>query len=179
MTMRRQRGFNLVELMLAISILAVLLGLGIPSMTAMVRDNRVAGNTNELVVALSVARSEAVRRGLPVAVCASTTGTSCAGAAVANWATGWIVFTDSSGAVGVVNGPTDEVLQRFDAASQGVLMTSNNLGFVRFLASGLPPIGAPVDTTFTIRHTTCAGNNLRTVRITRTGRLNTTKGACP
>jgi hypothetical protein len=49
---------------------------------------------------------------------------------------------------------------------------------VRFAASGLPPDGA-VDTTFTIKHAVCVGNNQRTVKITATGRLHTNKGACP
>ena len=55
---------------------------------------------------------------------------------------------------------------------------SNIPSFVRFAASGLPAAGA-ADTMLTIKHNVCTGNNKRTVKITATGRLNTTKSACP
>lgn len=176
----RQRGFNVIELMVAVAVLAVLFSIGVPSFSAMVRNNRVVANTNELVVAFAVARSEALRRGLPVTVCgaADLTGTTCVATGASNWAKGWIVFTDASGTAGVVDGPTDEVLQSFDAVPVGITLTSNSHGFVRFAATGLPAAGA-ADTVLTIKHNVCTGNNKRTVKITTTGRLNTTKSACP
>jgi type IV fimbrial biogenesis protein FimT len=179
MNTRFQQGFSLLELMTAVAVLGVLLAIGVPSFTQMVRDNRVVADTNELVVALSVARSEAVRRGLPVAVCARTGPTTdvCQTGTSNDWANGWLVFTDAAGTVGEVSAD-DQILQRFDPLSTGVAMLTNNRPVVRFGASGLPPSGA-VDTTFTIRHSVCSGNNLRTVKITATGRLHTNKGACP
>ncbi len=62
----------------------------------MIRNNRVVADTNELVVALSVARSEAVKRGLPAGVCARTGPTSdeCRTGTDNDWSNGWLVFTD-------------------------------------------------------------------------------------
>jgi len=179
MSTRRQQGFNLLEMMAAVAVLGILFALGVPSFTQMIRNNRVVADTNELVVALSSARSEAVKRGLPTAVCARTSATSdvCWTGTANDWATGWLVFTDPAGTAGVIDAG-DEILQRFDAAGAGVTMVTNDRPMVRFAASGLPPTGA-VDTTFTIRHTVCVGNNLRTVKITATGRLHTNKRACP
>jgi type IV fimbrial biogenesis protein FimT len=176
---RYQYGFNLLELMAAVAVLAILLSLGVPSFSQMVRDNRVVANTNELVVALSVARSEAVKRGVPTAVCARTGPTTdvCRTGSSNNWGSGWLVFTDQAGVAGVINSG-DEILQRFDAVPDGVSLVTNNRPSVRFAGSGLPPDGA-VDTTFTIKHAVCVGNSQRTVRITATGRLHTNKGACP
>jgi type IV fimbrial biogenesis protein FimT len=175
---RFQQGFNLLEMMAAVAVLGILLALGVPSFTQMIRNNRVVANTNELVVALSAARSEAVKRGLPTAVCARTGATTdvCRTGTANNWGTGWLVFTDAAGTAGVIDAG-DEILQRFDAVPAGVTLTTNNRPAVRFAASGLPPTGA-VDTTFTIKHTDCLGNNQRKVRITATGRLHTSKGAC-
>lgn len=175
-----QRGFNLLELMAAVAILGILFAIGVPSFTQMLRNNRVVANTNKLVVALSVARSEAVRRGLPVAVCARTGPSTdvCEIGTVNNWANGWLVYTDAIGTAGTID-LGDDILQRFDAVPAGVTLLSNNLPFVRFVASGLPPAGTAVDATFTIKHNVCIGNNQRTVKITRTGRLHTNKGACP
>jgi type IV fimbrial biogenesis protein FimT len=175
-----QRGFNLLELMTALAVLGILLGIGVPSFAEMVRNNRVVTNTNQLVVALSAARSEAVRRGLPTAVCARSGATSdvCLTGTSNNWANGWLVYTDAAGTVGTIDG-TDEILQRFDPVGAGVTLLSNALPNVRFAASGLPVAGAALETIFTIKHTVCTGNNKRTVKITATGRLHTNKVACP
>ena len=174
-----QHGFNLLEMMAALAILSILLALGVPSFTQTVRTNRVVADTNELVVALSAARSEAVKRGLPTAVCARSAPTSdiCRTGTDNDWGSGWLVFADPAGAAGVID-VGDEILQRFDAAPPGITVLTNNRPAVRFAATGLPPVGA-VDTTFTIRHTVCTGNTLRTVKITATGRLHTNKRACP
>jgi type IV fimbrial biogenesis protein FimT len=179
MNTSHQRGFNLLELMAAVAVLGVLLAVGVPSFTQMLRNNNVVANTNELVVALSTARSEAVRRGLPVAVCARSGPTSdaCRTGTANNWGDGWLVFTDAAATVGEVSAG-DQILQRFDQVSDNVTLLTNNRPFVRFGASGLPPSGA-VDTTFTIKHSACVGDNQRTVKITATGRLHTNKGPCP
>ena len=179
MNTRFQHGFNLLELMAAVAVLGILLALGVPSFTQMIRNNRVVANTNELVVALSAARSEAVTRGLPTAVCARTGPTTdvCRTGTANNWNSGWLVFVDPAGTAGVIDAG-DEILQRFDAASPGVSVLTNNRPVVRFAATGLPPSGA-TDTTFTIKHTVCEGANQRTVKISATGRLHTNKGACP
>jgi type IV fimbrial biogenesis protein FimT len=179
MTTRCQQGFSLLELMVAIAVLGVLLGVAVPSFTQTIRNNGVVANTNELVVALSLARSEAVKRGLPTAVCARTGPTTdvCQTGTVNDWSNGWLVFADPAGTAGSIDAG-DEIVQRFDAARPGVTVVTNDRPSVRFGATGLPPTGA-VDTTFTIRHAVCTGNNLRTVKITSTGRLNTNKRACP
>jgi Tfp pilus assembly protein FimT len=150
----------------------------VPSFTQMIRNNRVVANTNELVVALSAARSEAVKRGIPTSVCARTGATTdvCRTGSASNWGSGWLVFTDQAGTAGVID-DGDEILQRFDAVPDGVTVVTNDRPVVRFGATGLPPSDA-VDTTFTIKHNECVDNNRRTVRITATGRLHTSKGAC-
>ena len=98
MDTRSQQGFNLLELMTAVAVLGILLGLGVPSFTQMIRNNRVVANTNELVVALSAARSEAVKRGLPTSVCARNAATSdvCRTGTANNWSSGWLVFVDAA-----------------------------------------------------------------------------------
>jgi len=175
---RNQHGFNLLEMMAAVAVLGILLAMGVPSFTQMIRNNRVVADTNELVVALSAARSEAVKRGLPTAVCARTSPTTdvCRTGSDNDWSSGWLVFADPTGTAGVIDAG-DEILQRFDAVPAGVSVLTNNRPAVRFAGSGLPPAGA-VDTTFTIKHSACADNNRRTVKITATGRLHTNKRAC-
>ena len=66
--MRHGRGFTIIELMLAIVVLGFLAALAVPSFNTMIVRNIVAAASNDLVVALLTARSEAVKRECLVSV---------------------------------------------------------------------------------------------------------------
>lgn len=89
--MKKQSGFTLIELLVTIAILAILLGIGVPSFRSMVESNRIRTVSNDLVSALQLARSEAVKRGVPITLCSSNDQASCSGA----WANGWVVRNDA------------------------------------------------------------------------------------
>ena len=94
--MKKETGFTLIELLIGIAVLAVLLGIGVPSFQETIRTNRVAAITNDMVAAMQFARSEAVRRGQQAEVCPPNdplNPTACG----ADWNNGWIVV--SGGAV--------------------------------------------------------------------------------
>ena len=93
--MKRDYGFTLVELMVTLVIAAILLTAGVPSFTTLIKNNRLTTSTNELVGALTLARSEAVKRGLRVTVCKSADQASCDTSGT-GWQQGWIVFTDEN-----------------------------------------------------------------------------------
>jgi Tfp pilus assembly protein FimT len=59
----------LIELVVVVALLAIISAIGIPAYGEMVENNRIVGETNELVSVLSMARIEAVRRHGPVTVC--------------------------------------------------------------------------------------------------------------
>lgn len=61
--MEKRRGFTLIELLVTIVVLAVLLTLAAPSFRDVIQNNRVTAQANELVSALNLARSEAVKQG--------------------------------------------------------------------------------------------------------------------
>lgn len=90
----------MVELMVTVAVLAVLLAVAFPNLTALVNGNRLTGNANELLAALQIARSEAVTRNTTVVLCRSNNGVSCATGAMWN---GWITQVVSSGAVLRIN----------------------------------------------------------------------------
>lgn len=78
-------GFTLLELLIVVSIAAVLLGIAIPSFNATIRSNRLTTYANELVTSFNLARSEAVKRGQMVVV-GKPAGTE--------WEDGWQIFVD-------------------------------------------------------------------------------------
>lgn len=168
------QGFTLLELMVAITLLGVLLGIGIPSFNETIRNNRTVAQTNEFITALNLARSEASKRGLPVAICAANAAqTACASAAANNWMNGWLVFTDQGATVGAIDAG-EPILQTSRAVTNGLQLTSNNIGFVRFGPSG----SANANAIFGLQHQGCTGNNRRRIEIIPTGRANLSKVVC-
>jgi len=91
---RPSAGFTMTELIVTMSIAAILLAIAIPSFRYVTVSNRISTEVNGLLGDLQYARSLAVKQGLPVTVCVSADGATCAGAST--WQSGWIVFLDSN-----------------------------------------------------------------------------------
>lgn len=85
--------------MVTISILAILLGIGVPNLTQMLQSQAAASSAEAFVADLRLARSEAVKRGVPIELCGLAIATggqgttyNCQPATVTNWATnGWMI----------------------------------------------------------------------------------------
>jgi len=130
----RQAGLSLIELMVGLAILGILLGLAAPSLQGIVLSSRVNTQVNDLVGAINLARSEAVKINSGVTICKSTDGASCATTGT-DWATGWIVFTDAN-----YNGTVDagETIIRAFPAMSGSLTAVANAGMANnIIFSGL------------------------------------------
>ena len=95
-TSARHAGFTLIELMIVMVLVAIFLTVGVPSFQNLIRENRLATQANELVSTLHFARSEAIKRRLPVTVCRTATGTACVTGGTPSWETGWLVFVDDN-----------------------------------------------------------------------------------
>jgi type IV fimbrial biogenesis protein FimT len=83
----------MVELVVTIMVLAILLGVAVPNFGNMIQSNRVTAESNNLSSALSLARSEAVKRAEIVSVCASDGAEPLPGCGD-DWANGWLVFVN-------------------------------------------------------------------------------------
>lgn len=170
------RGFTLLELMTAVTVLAVLLGLAVPSFREVSRNNRVTAAQNDLVTAFTYARSEALRLSQPVSVCATEDAATCSGAE--NWATGWIAFIDSGATPGEVDeeDANERVLQAW-AATNTSMTLAGSTPYVQYGPTGMT-IGAAAET-FDVYATGCHGRRLRQVALTAIGSLSSTTQNCP
>ncbi len=91
----KQPGFTMIELMFAIAVLAVLVGIGLPNMQDFVRNSRMSGAANDIISDFNFARSEAVKRRVPVTLCKSQDGAAC-DADDTDPFNRWIIFVDDA-----------------------------------------------------------------------------------
>ena len=99
-------GMTILELMTTLAVAAILVTIGVPSMTKFFANMRLVTMTNDLIEDIVHARNEAATRGRRVALCASQTvqavetasgRSTCAATGTTAWATGRIVFVDMDG----------------------------------------------------------------------------------
>ena len=173
MNASKQSGLTLFELLIGLAVLSILLTVGVPSFQSTVDNNRLAAQTNALVTALNLARSEAVKRGAPVSICASTDQATCSGATA--WTQGWIAFTDASGTVGEVDAPEDTVLQVWQALS-GPTTLESTVAYVQYQPNGRSV--APAVVSFELEKPDCSGPYSREITVAVTGRVDSEKVNC-
>ncbi|OEY67994.1 hypothetical protein BG841_09460 [Marinobacter sp. X15-166B] len=116
--MRRISGFTLIELIVTLAVAAILVGLVAPSFQNLMRNNQVTTETNSLLSAFQLARSEAVRRGGPVSILNEPGG----------FGNGWCVI---AAALGGVDCDDAAVIRRFPATN-GVSVSQGALTGVTF-----------------------------------------------
>ena len=177
--MGKQAGFTLIELLISIVLLAILLALAVPSFQSFVKNNRVTAQTNELVSAIQLARSEALKRGTNSVICASDNGEDCTGNGT--WASGWIVFSDfnadgSPANVGSCEENEDCILLVSDGLSGDNTLTADS-GSIGFLPNGLTGPGAGTAELKLISKN-CEKNQARRIFITLNGHTIVTKVDC-
>lgn len=90
-----RRGHTLVELVVALAIAAILLGLALPAFARLVAERQLGGEARRLSDAILHARSEALKRNGPVVICASVPADPCG--PTRHWHEGWLMFADVDG----------------------------------------------------------------------------------
>ena len=95
----KSAGLTLIELLVALSIVAILAAVALPSFQYVIQSVQVGSAVNSFLADIRFARSEAIRRGGSVVLCRSDDPQAAApvcsdAAAAAGWASGWIVFQE-------------------------------------------------------------------------------------
>ncbi len=88
----RQYGFTLIELAIALAIVAILATIGTQSFASVLHAARASSAGSSLLESLTLARSAAASHEVDVVLCPSSDGTSCT--AGFHWESGWIAFAD-------------------------------------------------------------------------------------
>lgn len=140
------RGFSLVELLIAIALIGILLGMAAPAFTGMIAGQRVRSAAGDVHGALLLARSEAMKRNAGVALTASD---------AADWSRGW--------AITIAGG---DILKQ-EALGNGIQIEGPASGTVSFLWTGRPAT-ASGNASFRVRSST-AGVPARCVVLSLSG----------
>lgn len=156
--MARDAGFSLLELMVALSVFAIIILIGIPGFQSMIQSSREKASRESLFAALELARSEAVTRGTDVIVCQRNAGGDGCDTSD-SWGQGWLVETGAG-----------EVLQVWDPMKSGVALAVAGGGDIVYTPQGAIR-GAARTFTLTV------ADNTRCFRLGMTGAVSTV--TCP
>lgn len=167
----RQRGFTLLELMVAVAILSILTGIAVPSFTDTIRNNQIAAVSSDLVAAMALARNEAMKRGVRVSVCPAADQDNCADGV--DWSKGWIVFVDEFGTAGSID-TGDTPLQNWTSPPNGVHVTATKDLVVSFTRRAR----AAFSQQFTVDKAGCRGNQQRLIEVSVSGHIGLTRQEC-
>jgi type IV fimbrial biogenesis protein FimT len=115
-------GFSLYELLMTMSLAAVILGIGLPSFGGLIADKRLRVETDALFHAVHRARQESIGRRRVVTICPSFDGRFCD--PENRWSAGWIVFANKSRTGSGVR-DRDETLVQHHQVADGVQIMSN------------------------------------------------------
>ena len=131
-----QDGLSAIDVMIAMSVLALVVLLAVPGSSLLIEQYRLRAASSQLVNDIYMARSEAQNRASTVKVCPSDDGRYCR--MDGDWSHGWLVFSDGNGD-GMVQ--DIELLEAFQAPG----------GHVRILASGATEKAAAFTSTGLVR----------------------------
>ncbi len=169
--MNKQFGLTLVELMVTLAVLGVLMGIAAPSFVQLIASSNLTSQMNSFYADTRYARGEAVKRGVDVSLCPSSTSMdadpTCSGS---DWKVGWIVFIDTNGngARSTTASDGEAILRRQEQLTgSNSVQGSTAVSSIRYNSDGRVAGGA-ANLVFTAPNSATAD---RTVCISMTGKV--------
>ena len=169
--MKRQAGFTLTEMLVVSAIVAILLGIGIPSYKSITNSYRLSSEVNNLLGDLMYARGEAIKEGNYVTVCASSDGATCSGSA--SWQNGWVVFSNAANGANPAAGTILRVQGKFSGATPDTFVAGSGISKITYSREGFANTAAGfVNTVITLHDPTANKLWTRCLSVTPQGLLN-------
>jgi len=148
------RGFTIAELLIVVTIMGIIGAIAAPSMADMIRVQRLRTATFDIYAALNLARSEAIKRNVPVTITPNN----------GNWAEGWIT-----------KDARNQVVQRQEAYNSCSTCTLSGPANVVYTASGRLTSSTGQ---FALSATNLSADKYRCIKVALSGRPITLEGIC-
>lgn len=168
---RAPRGFTLVELLVTVSLVAIMLAFAAPSFTAFQRNAALRSTAANFMSAVTMARAEAMRRGVNVYLVPTT---------AQDWSKGWTVYADqnwnqsldASGDAVITQAPAIDTLVSVVTTTQATQFSDGSSRYLMFNGGGYPRTNAGTPTTGAIEFKVeGSSDNRRRVLVTGAGRI--------
>ncbi len=183
-----QRGFTLVELIITVSLVAILTSIAIPGFRTTMLGMKGSSIADKLIGAMNYVRSEAISRNQRITLCASLDGLACDNAAT-NWNNGWIATRQNS-SLPLPN--QTEVIRYWDINTAGAainLSVSNSHkviykanGYAFLSSNGTTEVAAPSAISFQTQVVGCEEapvlKHRRVINVAPFGAVTVTRGDC-
>jgi type IV fimbrial biogenesis protein FimT len=124
--LRYARAYTLYELLMTLTLIALITGLGVPSFAGIAARNRQHVEINALFHAVHLARKESIMRRRVVSLCPSIDGLSCNPGR--DWSAGWLMFENTDKDEPPRRDPDEPLLQAHIVGEQVQIM-ANRRGF--------------------------------------------------
>ena len=121
--MKINNGFSLIELLITIILLAILITLASPDLSAFIRNHVLKSNSSKLFQALTLARTEAILRNEIITVCGTEDFKHCS----STWNRGYIILIENK---------PDHIPLFSEAFSDPISLQDNGLVKISFTGEG-------------------------------------------
>jgi type IV fimbrial biogenesis protein FimT len=121
-------GFTIVELMVTVAVASVLMAIAVPSFNQIVVSNRLTTQSNDMVGAISVARSEAITRNARITLCRVPNNSTVCVTSAGDWQN-WVIRTAAGTVIrqGNVNSYGGTLLMRSTLTNDQVVFGPDGL----------------------------------------------------
>ncbi|MFQ5660927.1 MAG: GspH/FimT family pseudopilin [Gammaproteobacteria bacterium] len=148
--MKKQSGFTLIELMVAVTVAGIVLAVGMPSFAYLLKNNRISTQANAVIASLNQARNETINRGVWVRVEPIVAGT--------DWSAGWQLRIDGSNpSDNDFNDAADVVIRSFEAVKSSTL--TSTAGTITYTPDGSVSAAA----TLTLKDNGCTSGDFKRI----------------